>query len=189
MFKKLLSSVALIALAASLVACTNNSSSSTSSSSSGSSVQAKLSDTALESNINESIENAYPSNRFPHRVTAVVWEGKTLLIGQALSQELADNIYKVVTQVYGVDQILNQIEVNTRFNPTISSNITDSAITAQVKSRLALTKGIPSTKIKVITQNGVVFLLSKATSEQTETAARVAAIVSGVSAVKIVTLN
>ncbi|RIY35060.1 BON domain-containing protein [Psittacicella gerlachiana] len=189
----MLKKLALISLVAvTLTACSSSSTNSTNTSTSQVTTNqntANISDYALEQNINQNIENTYPSTRFPHRVTAVVWEGITLLIGQAQNQELADNIYRIATQVYGVGKIMNQIEVNSQFNPTVSGNVSDSTITAIVKSRLALTRGVPSTRIKVITQNSIVYLLSKATLEQTETAARVAAAESGVKSVRIVTLN
>lgn len=193
MFKRFTLTATALLAALALTACTFNPNQNTSDvrvqSVATNQNTADISDTALESNINQSIDNSYPSSRFPHRVQAVVWESKTLLIGQAQNQQLADDIYRIVGQVYGVKTVLNQIEINSQFNPTVSRTVSDSSITALVKSRLALTKGIPSTRIKVITQDSVVFLLSKADAKQTETAAQVAATVSGVSAVKIVTLD
>ncbi|RIY31075.1 hypothetical protein CKF54_07865 [Psittacicella hinzii] len=190
MLKKLALISSIVVL---LGACSSSTSDSTTNVSTtqvqSSSKTANISDSALESNLNQSIENSYPSSRFPHRVDAVVWQGITLLIGQAQNQELADNIYRIASQVYGVGKIMNQIEVNSQFNPTVSGNVSDSTITAVVKSRLALTKGVPSTRIKVITQDGIVYLLSKATTSQTETAARVAAAETGVKSVRIVTVE
>ncbi|RIY33695.1 hypothetical protein CJP74_01035 [Psittacicella melopsittaci] len=181
----------VVALAAVLGACTtsNNNTATTTTTTTTTQQQATISDSALEQNINQSIENAYPSSRFPHRITAVVWEGITLLIGQAQNQELADNVVKVAEQVYGVGKILNQIQVNSQFNPTVSGNVSDATITSVVKSKLVLTRNVPARRIKVITQNGIVYLLSKATLAQTETAARVAAAENGVKDVRIVTLD
>lgn len=186
MFKKIVTLIAIGGIAAALASCAAPQAP-TVEQEVKQTAKTSISDSALESNINKTIQSYYPSNVFPHRVNAVVWYGKTLLLGQTNSQELKDKILESVRGVYGVGEIIDRTQVNTNFNPTLSTEISDSAITTAIKSKLLVTKGIPSTKIKVITVNSEVYILSSASAAETNLAVEVAKTVSGIREISVLT--
>lgn len=60
--------------------------------------------------------------------------------------------------------VFNQLTIG----PKISSGrvIKDSWVTSQAKSKLLVTKGIKSNDIKVVTENGVVYLMGDVTKQE-----------------------
>lgn len=146
-----------------------------------------IADVDLESNINDAINSIYPSSKFPHRSYAVVWYGKTLLLGQANSQELKDKIADVASKVYGVKEVINNIYPNPDFNPTVSETVSDSRITSEIRAKLLVAKGIQSTNFKIITQDGLVYILSTASASELSNAVKIVKAVRGVKGIFTVT--
>lgn len=115
------------------------------------------------------------------RVNVVAYNGRILLIGQVpneMSKEAAKNI---AAGVEGVSQVYNEIRIG---NPVGVAQIgKDSLITSQVKSKMLWNSEVKSSDVKVITENGEVFLLGNLTQSQANAAAEVARHVGGVSRV------
>lgn len=115
------------------------------------------------------------------RVNVVAYNGRILLIGQVpneMSKEAAKNI---ATGVEGVSQVYNEIRVGSRVS--VAQIGKDSLITSQVKSKMLWNSEVKSSDVKVITENGEVFLLGNLTQSQANAAAEVARHVGGVSRV------
>jgi osmotically-inducible protein OsmY len=108
----------------------------------------------------------------------VSYNGYTLIAGQVASQALKEQATKVGRKVRGVRRIYNELEV-----ASPSSGMTrtsDTWITTKVKSWLLGSSDTEGLRVKVVTENGVVYLMGLATREESERIAAAAANTSGV---------
>ena len=108
----------------------------------------------------------------------VSYNGYVLVAGQVASQALKDKATDVVREVRGVRRIYNELEV-----AAPSSGMTrtsDTWITSKVKSYMLASSDIQGNRVKVVTENGVVYLMGLATRAEAERIAAEAADTSGV---------
>jgi osmotically-inducible protein OsmY len=108
----------------------------------------------------------------------VSYNGYALIAGQVANQALKEQATKVGREVRGVRRIYNELEV-----ASPSSGMTrtsDTWITTKVKSWLLGSSDTEGLRVKVVTENGVVYLMGLATREESERIAAAAANMSGV---------
>jgi osmotically-inducible protein OsmY len=108
----------------------------------------------------------------------VSYNGYALIAGQVANQALNEQATKVGREVRGVRRIYNELEV-----ASPSSGMTrtsDTWITTKVKSWLLGSSDTEGLRVKVVTENGVVYLMGLATREESERTAAAAANMSGV---------
>jgi osmotically-inducible protein OsmY len=111
-------------------------------------------------------------------IVVVSYNGYVLLAGQVGSEELKAKATDVVRKVHGVRRIYNEMEVAAPSSGMTRSS--DTWITTKVKSWLLGSSEIEGTRVKVVTENGVVYLMGLATSEEANRIADKAASISGV---------
>lgn len=111
-------------------------------------------------------------------ITGVVMNGNILLIGQAPNSMLRDKAVRVIKQLKIGGKLHNQIRIGNPTSFTTRSN--DTWITTKVKGRMLSQTGLDITKIKVITENGEVFLLGLVDKEQADLAVDVTRNTAGV---------
>ncbi len=120
------------------------------------------------------------------RINVVVYNGKVLLTGQAPNYTAAETAKNIAAGVEGVKEVVN--EVRTGEVIRASQVAIDSWITTTIKSKLLLNGEVKTTEVKVITENGEVFLIGKLSHTQADAATEVARNVRGVSkVVKVIT--
>ncbi|OOF40177.1 MULTISPECIES: division/outer membrane stress-associated lipid-binding lipoprotein [Rodentibacter] len=112
------------------------------------------------------------------RVNAVSYSARVLLIGQVPSENTKETATSLAKGVDGVADVYNELRVNPKI--TIGQISKDSWITTQVKSKMLVDDRVKSTDVKVITENGEVFLLGNVTQAQADAAAEIASKISGV---------
>ncbi|MGB6977353.1 MAG: BON domain-containing protein [Gammaproteobacteria bacterium] len=128
--------------------------------------------------------NSDPTLHQQTHIAVTAFNHIVLLVGQAPTADLRQQAYDLVTNLRNVKRIYNQITVET---PTsISRRSEDTWITTKVKTKLLAEKGLHSSQIKVLTENGTVYLMGLVTRSQGSLAALVTSKVSGVQ--KVVTL-
>jgi len=118
------------------------------------------------------------------RIVVSAYDGVVLLAGQAPSEALKNQAYQIARGVPGVKRLYNEITITGPISSLTQSS--DAWLTTKVKSVLLARKGLDSSQIKVVTENGVVFLMGKVTKEQAKIAADATRTISGVQ--KVVTL-
>jgi len=121
--------------------------------------------------------NADPNFKESH-IEIACFNQIVLLIGQTPTPELRQEAEDIVRAVPNVTRVYNQITVK-----AATSSITrasDSWITTKIKTQLLATKGMESGTIKVVTENGTVYLMGIVTKEQADIAATIASQVDGV---------
>ncbi|OCG66101.1 hypothetical protein A9G39_06950 [Gilliamella sp. Imp1-6] len=142
----------------------------------------QVDDTTLSSRMSMKIKNNGPFF-IGSRIVTSAYGANILLTGQA-NNEQVEKAESLAYQVEGVKKVYNQIRIG---EPVGAGTITnDTWITTQVKSQLVLDAKTKARKIKVVTENGEVFLIGIVTSEEGKVAAEIASKVRGVK--KVITL-
>lgn len=102
----------------------------------------------------------------------VSYNGYVLIAGQVESEGLKQKAANEVRDIEGVRRIYNELEVA----PTTSGKVRsqDVWLTTQVKSALLFRSDTPGSRVKVVTENGVVYLMGLVSSEEADRAAAVA---------------
>ena len=114
-------------------------------------------------------------------LTVVSYNGFVLLAGQVPSEDLKRLAVEVVRELDDVRRIYNELEVGPETGLGARSN--DTWITTQVKSKLLASSDTPGSRVKVVTENSVVYLMGLVSQDEAERVAREAAEVSGASKV------
>lgn len=112
------------------------------------------------------------------RIVFSTYQGDVLLMGQSPTTEIKTSAENLVKKIAGVESVYNEIRISNKVGLSTLSN--DSWITTQVRSKLLADKDIPSRNIKVVTENGEVFLLGFLTKLEATKAANLAGTVNGV---------
>lgn len=107
--------------------------------------------------------------------------GSVLIVGQAPNSYLRDQAIKAINEVNGVKQLHNQIRVSNTTSFTTRTN--DVWLTSKVKTALFGNEALDATNIKVVTENGEVFLMGLVTQAQATIAIDIARNVGGVNRV------
>jgi osmotically-inducible protein OsmY len=101
-----------------------------------------------------------------------------LLVGQTPAASLRVLAEKIAQNTPNVTRVYDEISVD--YPLPISQRTKDSWITSQARSLMLAQKGLESGSIRIVTENGVVYLMGIATHEQANLAVHVARQVNGV---------
>lgn len=107
--------------------------------------------------------------------------GSVLVVGQAPNSYLRDQAIKLLNEINGVNQLHNQIRISNTTAFTTKTN--DIWLTSKVKTALFSSDELDATNIKVITENGEVFLMGLVTKNQADISVDIARNVGGVNRV------
>lgn len=118
------------------------------------------------------------------RINVVAYNGKVLLIGQAPDEASLEMAKNLAVGVDGVNEVYNEIRVSNKIGAMQIAK--DSWITTQAKSKLLVSAEVKATDVKVITENGEVFVLGKLTESQGNAATESIRTISGVQ--KVITV-
>ncbi|RUO75898.1 division/outer membrane stress-associated lipid-binding lipoprotein [Idiomarina seosinensis] len=116
-----------------------------------------------------------------YRLRVVSYDQKVLLFGQVPDKAMRQRAEEVIADTNGIDRIFNQVRISSQVG--LSTQTNDSWITSQVKLKLAADKLVKATDVKVVTENGEVFLLGIVGSDQANKAVEIARNVKGVTRV------
>lgn len=143
----------------------------------------KKADTRIAKEANKRLSED-PELNDSSRIVVSSYEGIILLAGQTPTQELKNQAQKIVAGVPGVRRVYNEITISGPISSIAQSN--DAWLTTKVKSKLLATKGLDSAAIKVVTEDGKVYLMGRVSRKQGEIATEAARQTDGVQ--KVVTL-
>lgn len=141
------------------------------------SVPQQATDLTIRSNIYTILNNMPGINGANVEVT--VFNGIVLLLGQVGSEDLMQKIVSQTSALDGVLVVYNQMTVGP--NEPLSRYTSDSWITSKVIASMA--KKINPTHFKVVTQDGVVYILGQVTHDEANIAVEQAQQVSGVKSI------
>lgn len=111
-------------------------------------------------------------------IEVTVFNGVVLLSGQTPSDEWRQQAESYAQNTPNVDKVYNQLTIE---GPTSSlTRASDSWITTKVRSLMLANQNLKSSSIKVVTENGVVYLMGIVSESQANIAVDIARQVSGV---------
>lgn len=111
----------------------------------------------------------------------VSMNGSILLVGQSPNTYLRDEAIKILKGITGVVQIHNQVRIGNKTSLATKSN--DVWLTSKVKTALFGNDNLDAINIKVVTENGEVFLMGLVSKAQADEAVEVARNIGGVNRV------
>ena len=111
-------------------------------------------------------------------LNVVSFNGYVLLAGQVQSEELKTKAANVLREIRGVRRIYNELEIAAP--SSAMTRTSDTWITTKVKSFLLGNPDIQGSRVKVVTEDGVVYLMGLATREEAGRISAQAADISGV---------
>ncbi len=111
-------------------------------------------------------------------VAVISYNGSVLLTGQVPSEDLRERAAQAAANVKNVKSVRNELTVGE--NAGLAARSSDALITTKIKSKLLTAANIKDSRVKVVTENGVVFLLGLVTRAESEIAAKAAQDTGGV---------
>jgi len=115
------------------------------------------------------------------RFVVVSFNGYVLIAGEVPSQELKDQATGVLREIEGIRRIYNELVIGEKSPGDVEAN--DVWLTTKVKTVLLTASEVPSLRVKVVTENSVVYLMGLLTPEEADRTAAAVAEVEGVSRV------
>ncbi|MEE9552017.1 MAG: BON domain-containing protein [Gammaproteobacteria bacterium] len=91
-----------------------------------------------------------------------------LITGEAPTEELKQRIFNIVKNIPKVTHVYNELTIAAP--SAFVSRTSDSLITAKVKTKLLTLKNFDGTRVKVVTEKGVVYLMGILTREEADRA-------------------
>lgn len=141
---------------------------------------AMIDDSSIETTVQVNIDAADPGLKDSH-ITVVSFNGVVLLVGQVPSQDLKNLATRVATQASRVKTVHNELEIAGA--TTFLSRSNDSWITAKLKTLMLADPTVSGLRTKVITENGVVYLMGLVTQEEAKQTVDLVSNASGVTKV------
>ena len=135
-------------------------------------------DTGIELKAIQSIHQALSQDERNYHVSVLSYNNRVLVIGQAPTEAIKIKIENAVRQVAKIKQLHNEIQLAAPTSLLTRSN--DSIITTKIKSAMVLNRDLNPTRIKVVTEDGVVYLLGIVTLAEEEIAIDIARHTKGV---------
>lgn len=123
----------------------------------------QVADESIETKAKVNINAASEGYEHAH-LTIVSYNGFVLLAGQVPSEELKTLAADVLREVEDVRRIYNELEIGPAVTAGTITN--DTWITTQVKSKLLASSDTPGTRVKVVTENSVVYLMGLLTTQR-----------------------
>lgn len=137
----------------------------------------KIEDAAIERKVWLNIVRGEPATQ-EARLVVTSWNGQVLLAGQVPTDAVKQRVEAIAGQVRHVLHVHNELEVGTPI--AFITRMSDGWITTRVKTRLLFGPDVPGRRVKVVTENGVVYLLGLLTREEAELVVSAARAVYGV---------
>lgn len=139
----------------------------------------KIDDQFLGPDVATAISNAHADLTSPtSRIIVTAYNGVILIAGQTPRAELKDLAAQRARNVQGVKKVYNELQVQQPASLLARSN--DSLLTTKIKTQMLADSSVPSSKVKVVTENGIVYLLGVVNRSEANAATAVVQSVSGV---------
>ncbi|HWD30060.1 BON domain-containing protein [Pseudomonas caricapapayae] len=144
----------------------------------------KIDDSLIETKVAVNVAKASPDLDKNSHIVVSSFNGIVLLAGQTPRADLKNLAEQAAGQVQRVKKVHNELQVLPPSSILARNN--DAWLTTKIKTQMLTDSNIPGSRIKVITENGIVYMLGLLTQQE---ATRATNLVQGVSGVqKIVKL-
>jgi len=131
----------------------------------------RIEDSAIERKAYINIRR-HPAVAKDARIVVVSWNGQLLLTGQVPTPAIKEAAEKTAQAIRHVQHVHNELDV--RPHISLLARMNDSWITTRVKARLLFGPDVPGRRVKVVTENGVVYLMGLLNHVEAEQAVQAA---------------
>lgn len=137
-----------------------------------------IDDQSTPSKVRAQVEAASPDLKTYSRIVIASYNGVVLLAGQTPRADLKELAGQAAQRAQGVRRVHNELQVMQPASGLALMN--DSTITTKITTQLLADSKVPSSQIKVVTENGIVYLLGLVTRQEAQLATSIVQGVSGV---------
>ncbi|EKT4466504.1 BON domain-containing protein [Pseudomonas juntendi] len=141
-------------------------------------IGSKIDDSLIETKVSVNIAKANADLDKGSHIVVSSYNGIVLLAGQTPRADLKSLAEQTAGQVQRVKKVHNELQVMQPSSILARNN--DAWLTTKIKAQMLGDANVPSTRIKVITENGIVYLLGLVTQQEANAATNVVQGVSGV---------
>ena len=142
---------------------------------------ARIEDQFIETKVAVNLKSQQPELRNAN-FDVISHNGVVLLVGQVQSEQLKRRATEIASEASSkIKRIHNELEVSGKTGLLSRSN--DTWISTKVRAQFLADDSVPSGQVKVITENGSVFLMGMVNQQQGDNAAALARNISGVTRV------
>jgi osmotically-inducible protein OsmY len=134
-----------------------------------------IDDSTIEHKVSSRVSDKY-GDRVHLDVTS--YNRFVLLAGEVPTQEIKDDIGVIALGVENARNVQNELQVAP--NTSTSTHANDAYLTSKVKTRFASENKFQVNHVKVVTENGIVYLLGLVKHKEGQDAAEIASTTSGV---------
>ena len=138
-------------------------------------------DQEIELRAQKRLKEAFPKNA--GSISTTSYNRQVLLTGQVQDETIRTRAGEIVKGVPDVRAVYNELSI--AGVASLSEDANDTAITSKVKARFLRDETVPGTKIKVVTEMAVVYLMGLVTQEEAHLATEIARTTNGVAKVVI----
>jgi osmotically-inducible protein OsmY len=143
------------------------------------SVGNKIDDQFIAPEVSANVARAHADLTSPaSRIVVTSYNGVVLLAGQTPRSDLKAMAEQAARKVNNVSKVHNELQVQQPTSLLVRSN--DSLLTTRIKSQMLADAAVPGSRIKVITENGIVYMLGLVTRAEAAQATNLVQSVSGV---------
>lgn len=121
-----------------------------------------IDDEVIEVKAAVNIAKASPALKQAH-ISVTSYDGVVLLTGQVPNEQERNLAGQVAAKLARVQSVHNELAISGPTSHIVRTN--DAWITTKIKANMIADEKIDSTKVKVVTENGVVYLMGKVTAQ------------------------
>ena len=143
----------------------------------------QVDDGTLEARVSGALNKNEQIKKSNSRIVATAYQGNILLTGQSPDMSVANTAKQVASKVEGVNNVYNEVRQGEPV--TLGTASSDTWLTTKVRSQILGSDSVKSSSVKVITENGEVFLFGILTRQEGAAVAKIASETKGV--VKVTT--
>ncbi|HSX87993.1 MAG TPA: BON domain-containing protein [Pseudomonas sp.] len=139
----------------------------------------KIDDQFIAPQVDANIARAHADLTSPtSHIVVTSYNGVVLLAGQTPRSDLKAAAEQAARRVQGVSKVHNELQV---LQPTsLLARSNDSLLTTKIKTQMVADASVPGTRIKVVTENGIVYLLGLVSRQEAINATNLVQSVGGV---------
>ena len=138
----------------------------------------KIDDSLIETKVGVNVAKANPDLDNKSHIVVSSFNGVVLLAGQTPRADLKAQAEQAAAAVQRVKTVHNELQVMQPSSLLARNN--DAWLTTKIKTQMLADANIPGSRIKVVTENGIVYLLGLVTQGEANAATSVVQSVSGV---------
>jgi osmotically-inducible protein OsmY len=138
----------------------------------------KIDDSLIETKVSVNVAKAAPELDEGSHIIVTSFNGIVLLAGQTPRADLKALAEQAAGTVQRVKKVNNELQVMPPSSILARNN--DAWLTTKIKSQMLTDDSIPGSRIKVVTENGIVYMLGLVTQQEANNATSLVQSVSGV---------